>query len=135
MKRSFSLLILVLVHSVCLACRSPDSEDYVLLNQLPPSAKQQQVVAKVELIKLDKDNQSASVRVVDAIKGVKKGEVIKLVTTGSSCSWLSQHHRFGNGSGVDKLHASGIFYIAGDWKQRESQQVFSGAWRNNQRIH
>ncbi len=134
MKQLILLLISILTQSLSMACRGLDSEDYVLLNKLPPSALEQAVVAKVQLIKLNSDNQSATVRVIDAIKDTKNDEVIKLVTTGSSCSWLSQNHRFGHAGGTNSEPAPTIFYIAGSWKKNDGMKIFNGAWRRDQRI-
>ncbi len=130
MKKVIPFLAFVFFHSASMACLSIQFEDYILFKELPPSAQQQQVVAKVELINLEKSNQSASVRVVDAIKGTKKGNVIKLVS-GSSCGWVSPYHRFG-GSGSPPS-SGGTYYIAGEWKQTENGTVFSGAWNGDGR--
>ena len=67
------------------ACRAPQFEDYLLLDALPVAAHEQAVLAKVQVI--SRLNQTATVVVVEAIKGVVLNEKIEIKTSGSSCSW------------------------------------------------
>jgi hypothetical protein len=77
-----------------IACRGPQSEDYVLLDALPNSATKEAVIAKV--IVTSRKEHEATMKVLEAIRGVKSGEELTIYTSGSSCSWLDAKSHFFN---------------------------------------
>jgi hypothetical protein len=97
------------------------------------------VIAKVFVT--SRKYHEATVKVLEAIKGVKSGDVLTIYTSGSSCSWLDARNRFFQPSEVDQKprpKASNIYYIAGDWKpdaRHGNVMLFTGAWRGERRIH
>ena len=120
-----------------LACRGPQLEDYVLLDALPNAAHEQAVVAKVQVV--SRQDQAATVVVVEAIKGVFLEEKIELKTGGSSCSWLEAGSRFFNrqGTAAGKATPPNSYYIAGSWlstPQQGDTRTFTGAWRGQARV-
>jgi hypothetical protein len=138
LKTTFTLCMALLCASA-IACLGPQSEDYVLLDALPASATKEAVIAKV-FVTSRKDHE-ATVKVLEAIKGVKSGDVLTIYTSGSSCSWLDARSRFFQPSAADKItnsEASLVYYIAGDWKpdaRQGNKMLFTGAWRGQTRIH
>ena len=112
------------------ACRGPRLEDYVFLDALLNAAHEQAVVAKVQVI--SRQDQAATVVVVEAIKGVFMDEKIELKTGGSSCSWLEAGSRFFNrqGTAASKATPPNSYCIAGSWlstPQQGETRTFTGA--------
>jgi hypothetical protein len=113
------------------ACLGPQSEDYVLLDDLPSQANLQPVVAKVEV--LSRAEQSAVVRVLEPIKGVTLGQEFEVVTSGSSCSWLDRRTRFFKND--QSKVKSNIYFIAGEIVlTTHSKKQFQGSWRADKRV-
>jgi hypothetical protein len=137
MLRILTVLLSVVFSSNALACLGPQSEDYVLLDALPTASYEQDVVAKVRVIR--RKDREATVVVVEAIKGVTLNEKIKLRTSGSSCSWLDAKSRFfQQDAPVLESNNVDVHYIAGSWQftpQRGATRNFTGAWRGQTRVH
>jgi hypothetical protein len=134
----FVIVLLTVVFSLnSFACLGPRGEDYVLLDALPTASYEQDVVAKVRVIR--RKSHEATVVVVEAIKGVSLKENIKLRTSGSSCSWLDAKSRFfqQDAPALESNNAD-MYYIAGSWQLRPQQGTtrnFTGAWRGQIRVH
>jgi hypothetical protein len=129
----FSLTVLLASFSLpASACLGPSEEDYVLLRELPNDAKTQPVVAKVRV--LSRTNNSAKVRVVEAIKGVQIKQHFTVYTSGSSCGWLDAESRFSGGQ--PSKPRSPTFFIAGNWRSAATEQKeFIGSWKKGQRVN
>jgi hypothetical protein len=125
-------LLFSLALNASLACLGPQSEDYVLIDSLPDAATKQNIVAKVRLLKAQ--DRSATVEVIDPIKGVKAKQIIQIEVSLSSCSWLAARTRFRGGNRAEKL--SDQYFIAGEFKTVEKGDlVFIGSWKNGEKIH
>jgi hypothetical protein len=110
------------------ACIAAQAEDYVLLNALPPSAHEKNVIAKVKL--LTNNDRSGAVRVIEAIKGVYIGQEFEVEVSRSSCSHLENRIRFMDlMSEAERASISDTYYLAGEWKQLKDKKVFVGSWR------
>jgi hypothetical protein len=120
----------LLFANVSQACTGYQSEDYVLLEKLPPAANEQILVAKVKLL-VDK-GRSGTVRVIEAIKGVVVGQEFDVEVAPWSCSYLEGRVRLMDG--VKKEPVSDIYFLAGDWKQLKDKRVFVGGWRDGKKI-
>ena len=116
------------------ACIGPPAEYYVLIEgALPTAASDEAVVAKVVLI--DDKNNSGTVRVIEAIKGVQVGDYLE-IKIGSpsgvitSCSRLKRWVRYPEfqDPGSEKY-----YYIAGNFGNVAGKQVFFGEWRDGKK--
>jgi hypothetical protein len=130
-KSCFVFLIAVFSQNLK-ACLGPSEEDYVLLSALSDDAKLQPVVAKVRV--LTRTDQSAKVRIVEAIKGVKPKQQFTIHSSGTSCGWLDAKSRSFQPS--KKSASSNIFFIAGSWRIDERpENGFIGSWKKGKRVN
>jgi hypothetical protein len=94
-------VVLLFLNPSARACLGPESETTTFLSRLPARAMEKDIVAKVEVIqsKTEKiatkigdkiiENDSkivAKVKVLQALKGTKKGSIINIIVMLSSCS-------------------------------------------------
>lgn len=113
------------------ACMGVDLETITFLDQLPKDAMKKSTVAKVEVVsatteKLKIQNAekseeidskiTAEVKVLEALKGTKKGALIKVVVELSSCS------------SEPKVAPKQTYYLAGSI---EKDGIFRGEWRRH----
>ncbi len=128
----FSLgLGILLLEQSALACMGVDLETITFLDRLPKDAMKKSTVAKVEVVsattdKLKIENAekseeidskiTAEVKVLEALKGTKKGALIKVVVELSSCS------------SEPKVAPKQTYYLAGSI---EKDGIFRGEWRRH----
>jgi hypothetical protein len=141
--KTFLALLCIISSTMTHACLGPDSEDYVLLDALPPSANTQLVVAKVRVI--SRQDNKATVVVMEPIKGAQlgagTGTEFVVTTSGSSCSWLDARTRFFNGQSAAHVRLSNIYFVAGEFiesdvknDQGKQGKRFKGSWRRDARV-
>lgn len=122
-----AVLSLIYLNGPASACRGPQFEHYILLDATPLAAESAPVIAKVEILGVEKTGQWTSVargRVLEAVKGVEAGQIISIAAVQTSC-----------GGGMDQRAAGRRGFIAGaigesglfrgtwsDWKLRISRQ-------------
>jgi hypothetical protein len=133
-KKQFPTLLLglglFLLESPALACMGAELETITFLDRLPKEAMKTSVVAKIKVIssttekiqiKLENKTEEidakivAEVKVLEALKGTKKGALMKVVIELSSCS-----HE-------PKIAAGQEYYLAGSIEDG----VFRGEWRRH----
>ncbi len=115
MRWGMMIVALAMLATPAMACMGVESESYSLLKALPEKAFTHPVVAKVKLVSVDGDE--AQVRVIKALKGVRKGATIRIGAY-SSCSRLPSASHIGKS-----------YYIVGKMITREDGNVeFSGEW-------
>jgi hypothetical protein len=101
------------------ACRSQAQMTTTLLPELPATANQEDVIAKIEVIELVAWR--AKVRVVAAIKGTARDHVIVIDNDGSTCDLIFSGHSLGVGVQA---------YIAGRMTTNaQDESIFEGRWQ------
>jgi hypothetical protein len=109
------------------ACRGPQSQ--TLLETLPASALEEQIVAKVEVIEALKPRwvtkwtytPRVRVRVIEALKGVQVGQLVTLDSLGTTCDQMFSRQAIGMQG-----------YIAGRIEQdQDGETVFAGQWQTD----
>lgn len=100
------------------ACRGAVFEHYILMERVPPAAEGSSVVAKVEILEVEKTGQWRSVaraRVLAPTKGVEFGQIINISAGQTSC-----------GGGMDQRHVGLQGFVAGEIDP--SSGLFHGTW-------
>jgi hypothetical protein len=110
------------------ACPAAIQQTATLLPNLPATAQQDEIVAKVEIIELlpyqpgwtgSQPTTRVKVRVVEAIKGVHPGQTMLVQTRGTSCDQVLSRDDLGRQA-----------YVAGGMRASETgETVLKGAWR------
>jgi hypothetical protein len=132
MRRRSSVPVLVLAAGVTFAaaapayaCRGSQFETSTVLPTLPTAANQEDIVAKVEIVELlpwRPGWSGASVvktRVVEGLKGIETGQVLIVLSRGSSCDQRFSLHDIGRQG-----------YVAGSTERnQDGETVFVGAWQ------
>ena len=117
--KSFLVLSLFAMLGLCWsahACLGTFSETITFLDRLPEKALEKDVVAKVRIVSAQTDNQSeikAKTKVLDGVKGCKKGATIKVEVRLTSCSrepMLKKGQTYFLAGAID---ADGVF--RGEW--------------------
>jgi hypothetical protein len=123
---AFLLLVAIAIAATpAFACRGSKFETSTLLLSLPTAANQEDIVAKVEILELlgwRAAWSGASVvkaRVVEGLKGVETGQVIIVLSRGSTCDQIFSLHDVGTQG-----------YVAGSAERnQDGETVFVGAWQ------
>lgn len=91
------------------ACLGVSSETRTYLSQLPSQAKSRRVVAKIQIISSiqNKEETLTQAKVVEGIKGIKKGAVISIRSPGEIRSSCDRN--------PDSLTPGLLYYIAGSF--------------------
>lgn len=105
--------------SSAVACRGAFAETRTFLSHLPPLAKSRSIVAKIQIVSSiqSKEQTLTKVKVIEAIKGIKKGTVISIRSPGEIRSSCDRN--------PDSLTPGQLYYIAGSFNQ---DGVFEGVW-------
>jgi hypothetical protein len=125
--------LLIATTGSAMACRGLQWNTSTLMSELPPTAQNEPVVARVEPIELLNPPWSTPenwkftprirVRVVEAIKGVNEGQIFVVDTRGTSCDQYFER-------GEQTYLAGKRYYIAGQFEQSGyGDVVFDGAWK------
>ena len=109
-------LVFLMGAPAAMACQGVQFERTSFPRALPEGAADSSVVARVEIVSVDRDggwSDVAEVRVVEAIKGVENGQSFRVRTGATSCS---------NGA---PAAGSGPFFVAGSMIGDELQGEWS----------
>jgi hypothetical protein len=121
-------LALAALTAPVLACRGPQFEQMILLDAIPPAAKNSEVVARVEIldvyIRQPPGLQAfpvARARVLQSIRGTANGQIVEIYAEATSC-----------GGGLDHSAVGHQGFIAGAFVQFADETFFNGRWTNAQ---
>jgi hypothetical protein len=115
-----ALILVIFTIPEAFACRDPLSETHTFFKELPPSLGSKEVVAKIKVVSTEISKDQAKIvtaRIVSAIKGVKVGDVVKIVSDVSSCN------RDPDVRSNDEYYVAGTLssagFLRGVWQQRD----------------
>ncbi|MCP3372631.1 hypothetical protein [Bradyrhizobium cajani] len=122
------LLALLVTNAPALACRGWIYERTILLDAIPPVAKESEVVARVEILEVHirelpglRPFHVARARVLQSVRGTSDGQTVDIYAEPSSC-----------GGGLNQNDVGRKGFIAGRFQPIADQTFFSGSWAYGQ---
>jgi hypothetical protein len=103
--------VLIVLSTPAWACRGPQLEQTQLLRWIPPVAQDSPVQAEVEI--LSATGEVATAQVLEAVRGVDPGQIVRISAVASSC-----------GGGIGLGDVGRVAYIAG--RIDPASNLFSG---------
>lgn len=124
-----SVLIFASASDVALACRARPADKAVLLEAVPDEARGSPVVARVVLVAVYERNRNpvgwsmaAEAGVLEAIRGVEVGRVVRIAASPRVCSSALQGRDVGrDGFVAGEFRGEGDQVLVGFWELRHAQ--------------
>lgn len=113
---SLSLMAQAMTAIPAYACRGEHSHQVVLLPAIPPVAQDSPVIARVEILHIERDKpadsppnferKTAIAKVLEGIRGVEANEIVRIPANGTSC-----------GGGIGTSDVGRAAYVAGNFSK------------------
>ncbi|QQO12620.1 hypothetical protein JJB99_24575 [Bradyrhizobium diazoefficiens] len=122
------LFALLATDAPAFACRGWINERTILLDAVPPVAKESEVIARVEILEVHvrelpglRPFHVARARVLQSVRGASDGQTVDIYAERSSC-----------GGGLNQSDVGRTGFIAGRFQPIAGETFFSGSWAYGQ---